>query len=195
MRPLSVLLATVLLALGAQAQPVRRFALVVGNDRGGAGTHPLLYAHEDARKVHGILVRVGGVPSADAVLLLEGSAADALAALSLLEARAVEASRAGARTELLVYYSGHAKDGALRLGDTALSLATLKERLARAPADVRIGILDACRTGALTRTKGVRRAPAFDVETDAGRRAQGLVLLTSSAADEDSQESDLLGGS
>ncbi|MCI0574434.1 MAG: caspase family protein, partial [Myxococcaceae bacterium] len=31
--------------------------------------------------------------------------------------------------------------------------------------------------------------------TDAGRRAQGLVLLTSSAADEDSQESDLLGGS
>ncbi len=71
----------------------------------------------------------------------------------------------------------------------------MKERLARAPADVRVAVFDACRSGSLTRTKGVRHAPAFDVETDATRNAKGLVILTSSAADEDSQESDAIGAS
>src|SRR5262249_54213393 len=53
----------------------------------------------------------------------------------------------------------------------------------------------ACRSGSLTRTKGVRLAPAFDVQTEAQRPAKGLVILTSSAADEESQESDTIGGS
>jgi hypothetical protein len=175
--------------------PARRFALLLGNDRGGADTRPLLYAAEDARRMHALLLRLGGVQPEDATLLLQGSAPQALEALASLEARAARAAREGARTVLLVYYSGHAKDGALRLGDTPLPLAALRERLVRAPADVRIGILDACRSGAVTRTKGVRRAPAFEVDTDAARTARGLVLLTSSAADEDSQEADHLGGS
>ena len=37
-------------------QPLRRFALIAGNDEGGADTRPLLYARDDARKMHGILL-------------------------------------------------------------------------------------------------------------------------------------------
>ena len=60
---------------------------------------------------------------------------------------------------------------------------------------MRIAVFDACQSGSMTRTKGARRVPAFEIETDATRAAKGLVILTSSASDEDSQESDLLGGS
>jgi hypothetical protein len=179
----------------ARAQGLRRLAIVVGNDAGGADTKPLLYARDDARKVHAILTRLGGVREDDAALILNGTARDLLGALDEMERRARDSGQRGERVALFVYYSGHAKDGALRLGDTALALDALKSRIVQAPVDVRIGIFDSCRSGMLTRTKGARKAPAFEVESQSGRDAKGLVILTSSASDEDSQESDLIGGS
>jgi len=179
----------------ARADDLHRFALIVGNDKGGAGTRPLSYAKEDARKVWDVLTRLGSVRADDARLLLDGDAAQFLAALGDAERRARGVAARGEKTALIVYYSGHAKDGALRLGDSALPLASLKARLAQAPFDVRIGIFDACQSGAMTRTKGARKAPAFEIDTSNPREARGVVILTSSASDEDSQESDLIGGS
>ncbi|WNG36995.1 caspase family protein [Archangium violaceum] len=190
-----VLVLGLLLATAVQAQPLRRFALVAGNDEGGADTRPLRFARDDARKMHDLLVRLGGVEPGDARLLLDETAEDFLQAISKMEARAREARARGERTSLLVYYSGHAKDGSLRMGDSALELEALKRRLAATPMDIRIAILDSCRSGAITRTKGARRAPAFAIDTDAVHESRGLVILTSSSANEDSQESDLLGGS
>ncbi|MBL9038870.1 MAG: caspase family protein [Archangium sp.] len=194
---MTLALPLVLLALSASPSgpAVRRYALFVGNNTGGDGTRPLLYAHDDAKRLHDVFSRVGGLPSADAMVLLDQRADDVLTALGELERRARDAKTRGERTVLFFYYSGHAKDGALRLGDTTLPLEALKARLTHAPADTRIAIFDACRSGAVTRTKGARRAPAFEVETDATRAAKGLVILTSSASDEDSQESDLIGAS
>jgi uncharacterized caspase-like protein len=182
-------------AVPARAEGLRRFAVVIGNDSGGRDTRPLLYARSDARKVHDILTRLGGVRAEDADLVLDGTADEVLSALAAVERRADAARRAGEHTALILYYSGHAKDGALRLGDTTLSLDALKGTLARAPVDIRIAILDSCRSGVLTRTKGARRVPAFEVESQSARDAKGLVILTSSTSDEDSQESDLIGGS
>jgi Caspase domain len=195
MRRLSIFLVLLLWAGAARGEGLRRFALIVGNDSGGRDTRPLLYARADARKVHEILTRLGGVRDADAELVLDGTASEVLAALAAAERRATDARRAGERTALIVYYSGHAKDGALRLGDTELPLEALKDRLARAPVDIRIAIFDSCRSGVLTRSKGARKAPAFEIESQSARDAKGLVILTSSTSDEDSQESDLIGGS
>ncbi|RKH69187.1 caspase family protein [Corallococcus llansteffanensis] len=188
-------LAFALVSTAAHADTLHRFALIAGNDTGGGDTRPLSYARDDARKMHDLLTRLGGVAPSDAKLLLDDDAKDFLTALSDLEQRARTAQARGERTALFVYYSGHAKDGALRLGDSRLAFDALKRRLADAPVDIRIAILDSCRSGALTRTKGARKAPAFDVESGAARDARGVVILTSSAADEDSQESDALGGS
>ncbi|HEY4183888.1 MAG TPA: caspase family protein [Polyangia bacterium] len=182
-------------AAPARADDLHRFALIAGNDQGGAGTRPLAYAKEDARKVWDVLTRLGNVRAEDAVLLLDGDAGHFLTALGEAERRAHAAAARGEKTALIVYYSGHAKDGALRLGDSALPLAALKARLAQEPFDVRIGIFDSCQSGAVTRTKGARRAPAFEIDTRSQREARGVVILTSSASDEDSQESDLIGGS
>ncbi|HEY2904112.1 MAG TPA: caspase family protein [Polyangia bacterium] len=179
----------------ARAEGLHRFAIVVGNNNGGPETRPLLFAREDARKVHEILTRIGGVRADDATLLLDQTAQDLLNALAVVERKARAAAAQGETAALLVYYSGHAKDGALRLGDTALALDALKARLAATPAAVRIGIFDSCRSGVLTRSKGARKAPAFEIESQSPRDAKGLVILTSSASDEDSQESDAIGGS
>ncbi|MDY7229795.1 caspase family protein [Hyalangium rubrum] len=194
-RQTGLLTLALLLTTGAQAEPLRRFALAIGNDEGGADTRPLRYAREDASKMHGLLTRLGGVAPSDARLLLNEEAQDVLSALASMEAQVKAARARGERTALFIYYSGHAKDGALRLGDTRLPFEALKQRLANAPADIRIAILDSCRSGALTRTKGARRAPAFAIDSGAARDARGMVILTSSSADEDSQESDAIGGS
>jgi hypothetical protein len=175
---------------------LRRFALVVGNNTGGSDTRPLMYAADDARKVHAVLTELGGVRRDDAALLLDRSADELMRALQSLETRALEASRQGQRTALFVYYSGHAKEGALRLGNSRLPLDQLKQRLAaQHPIDVRVGIFDACRSGVVNRTKGARKGPAFEVEATGAHDTRGLVLLTSSSADEDAQESDALAGS
>ena len=155
----------VLLALPALAE--RRFALVVGDARGGAGTRPLKYAERAARRIFGILTRIGGVAPADARLLTGASADDVRAALKELGAKI---SSAHEETVLFVYYSGHARDGDLRLGDSRMALSELRDDLRESPADVRIGLLDSCQSGAITRSKGVRPAPAFDVQAAQGAR-------------------------
>ncbi len=195
MTSLRGVLALALALLAPPAAAERRFALVAGEPDGGGGTVRLRYAERDARRIHGILTGLGGVRAEDARLLLSAGADAFRRALAELEGSARTARATGERTVLIVYYSGHARDGALRLGQGKIPLDELRAVLERAPADVRIGLLDSCRSGAITRTKGVRPAPAFDVRTGEGGGPSGLVLIASSAADEDSQESDAIGAS
>jgi hypothetical protein len=190
-----LLLAFTLTAAPAGAAVQHRFALIAGNDYGGADTRPLRFAAEDARKMHGVLTHLGGVAGGDVILLLNQPAGEFWRALVHTEARIAEAHARGERTLFLVYYSGHAKDGELRLGDSRIRLDDVRAHLAGGPADIRIGIVDSCHAGALTRTKGARRAPAFAIEAAGSEEARGLVMLTSASADEDAQESDEIGGS
>jgi caspase domain-containing protein len=198
-RPLLAGLALLALLAAAPGQAAaaegRRFALVAGEPEGGSGTQRLRHAERDARRIHAILTRVGGVREGDATLLLGEGVRAFRKALAELSARAAAARAAGERTLLLVYFSGHAKDGALRFGQGGLPLDELREALQEAPADVRIGLLDACRSGAIARAKGARPAPDFQVTAPGQAGPRGLVLVTSSAADEESQESDALGAS
>ena len=60
------LLALMFAAGDSNADGQHRFALIAGNDQGGADTRPLRYATEDARKVHAVLTQVGGVAPVDA---------------------------------------------------------------------------------------------------------------------------------
>jgi hypothetical protein len=190
--------ATIMPGAGAAlpSDGLRRLALVVGNNEGGADTRPLRYATEDARKLYAVLIDLGDVRREDAILLLDRPANDLWAALSALEQRVDQARSRGGRTALIVYYSGHAKDGALRMGESRLPMDALRQRLgSQSRADVRIGIFDACRSGVVNRTKGARKGPAFEVAADGAHDSRGVVMWSSSSADEDAQESDALGGS
>lgn len=182
-------------ALRAEAGGVRRLGVFIGNDRGGEGTRPLRHAEDDAHRMFDLFVRLGGVLPEDAQLLLGRDAAAARKALEVAERKAAQAQSAGDKVVLVLFFSGHGKEGALRLGDSALPMAEVRERLAKSPIDVRVAIVDACRSGALTRTKGARLAPAFELDDGARLGARGMVLLASSSEHEEAHESAELRGS
>jgi hypothetical protein len=95
---------------------------------------------------------------------------------------------------VFVYYSGHADDQYLHLrGEPPLSHKELQDTLRGIPATIRLAVVDACKSGAVTQ-KGGHATGEFDVDI-VSPRLSGMVLLTSSGADELSQESRALAGS
>jgi hypothetical protein len=177
---------------------VQRYALVAGANYGGPDRPALQYAISDAERFARVLVDLGGVSPEDAILLKQPGLRELDEALGRLQARVVEARRAGrgdegGRTELLVYYSGHADDKGLLLGEDRYSYRSLRDRLDDVPADVRIAVLDACASGAITRLKGGKLRPPFLVDESSDMR--GHAFLTSSAETEAAQESDRIGAS
>jgi len=186
-------LAALLAWPGAGRAQSRRAAVVVGNDRGVDRRAALRYAEADARRVAGLLVELGGFAPGEVRLVLGAGPEAVLAALDAADA-ALGPDPDGDGL-LLFYFSGHADGVALELGRERLPFAALRERLLGARAGVKIGLLDACQSGALTGTKGARPAAAFDLELGARLETRGLAILTSSAAGEASQESAAVQGS
>ena len=185
-------------AVADEARPqatVERFALVVGANQGGTDRPPLRYAVADADRFARVLAELGGVRPEGAILLRQPKLGELDAALEELRSRVSEArgDPGTRRTELLVYYSGHADDKGLLLGEDRYSYRSLRDRLDQVPADVRIAVLDACASGAITRLKGGRSQPPFMVDESTDMR--GHAILTSSAATEVAQESDRIQGS
>jgi Caspase domain len=184
-------LAVALVPAAAAAQ-VERFAVVVGNDRGQPPDADLLYAEKDAARVAGMLQEVGGVRPENLVLLRGEDANTVRRSLIAVNDRL---RAAGRQAMLIVYYSGHADSGALHPGATPLELSELEQLVRGSAATFRLLILDACRSGALTRVKGGAPIAPFDIRLGERVPGEGAVFLTSSSASEDSQESDEIKGS
>jgi hypothetical protein len=172
---------------------VIRYAVLIGANQGATGDRMLSFAETDAERVAEVLTDLGDVPAENQVLLRGKSASVVRRALITVNDRIRTTRRDGDESVLIVYYSGHADASALHLYDERLELAELEALVRGSPADVRVLVIDACRSGALTRVKGGRPAPPVDLDHDL--LGEGLVFLTSSAAGEDAQESDEVGGS
>jgi len=178
---------------GATGSPTRRFALVVGENRGGAANVKLRYATSDAKSFAELLVELGGVRSEDLVLLLDQSLQSFRAAIGRLRSRSAEAEASGQRCELMLYYSGHSDEEGLLFDRDKLPYSELRSAIESVPAAVHVAILDSCSSGSLTRAKGGAARPAFLF--DASSDMEGHAYLTSSSEAEAAQESDRLGGS
>ncbi|HUS65303.1 MAG TPA: caspase family protein [Kofleriaceae bacterium] len=194
MRVVALALGAVLLASAPAAAAVERFAVLIGNDAGARDEITLRFAEADAVKLRDVLVDLGGFRPENIVMLEGQSAETARRAIVAVNDR-IRALPAGQDAILLVYYSGHADATALHLGESELQLGVMEQLVRESPAGVRLLVVDACRSGALTRVKGGIRTSGFDIQVDERLAAQGAVFLTSSAANEDAQESDELGGS
>ena len=64
--------------------PLQRFTLIVGANAGGADRPPLKYAVSDAERVARVLVDLGGVSPAHAIVLKQPRLKDLVDALDLL---------------------------------------------------------------------------------------------------------------
>jgi len=171
---------------------VRRYALAVGSNYGAPDRPTLRYAVSDAQNFSRVLETLGGVDRSDLVLLTQPTLGELEDAMEAIRQR-VDASPEEERSQVLVYFSGHANETGLLLGEEVFSYRSLRNWMDLLNADVRIAVLDACASGAITRLKGSRRRKAFLVDISSDMR--GHAFLTSSSADEVAQESDRIGAS
>ena len=184
-----------LLPTAALAAP-QRYAVVVGTNEAARGTTPLYYAEADAERVADVLISMGGVAQENVLLLRSPTLAQVEGALARIGQQIADHRQQGGHATLLFYYSGHAEPDAVQLGPrSSLDYDTIRAALLATGADVRLLFFDACFAGGATRTKGASRAPGFLEEATAEVSANGEVVITSSASDEASQESDEIGGS
>jgi hypothetical protein len=192
MKRRSILFLMVLVWARAAVADPNRFALIIGDNRGERDEATLRFAQSDAERLATVLKSLGGFEPQNVTVLAGAGADEVQHVLASIDARA----RAyPGDSLLLVYYSGHADAMALHLAGTQLPIATLAQQVSASSASARVLVLDACRSGTMTRVKGGTPAPAFDVTPAFAVGAQGVALLSSSAAGESSQESDALGAS
>ncbi|MCA3014718.1 MAG: caspase family protein [Myxococcaceae bacterium] len=174
----------------------RRVAIVVGNNAGGPSMPPLRFAESDAGKMARVLVELGEVAPDDILLLQGRRAADVERAITDAKERIAMFKRSpDVRTVLVFYFSGHSDGEAMELGLERLPYARLKALLSGAGADVRVSIVDACKSGAGIREKGGRPAEAFVIKLADTLQQTGEAFITSSAADEAALESNEVMGS
>jgi hypothetical protein len=169
-------------------------AVVVGNNLGHDPARTLRYAEAEAVKLAALLRGAGDF---DSVVTVTGASRDRVeAALATARAQLDRAHVEGKRTLFLFYYSGHGDQEALELGSSRLPLRDLRSYLEQlSAADVRVAFVDACQSGALTGVKGGRRAPGYEIHLADPGSVRGMAIVTSSTANELSQESDDLQGS
>lgn len=175
---------------------VHHFVVAIGNDDGRAGEVGLRYAESDASKLAEVFRDLGGVPSSQ-IVVLKGEDADTVRKeiVAVNERIRLAVQAPDDQATLVVFYSGHADASALHLGGTDFELRELEQLVRGSAANHRLLIVDACKSGALTRVKGAEKAPPVAIRADLSLAAQGAVFLTSSAVGEDAQESDTIKGS
>ncbi len=174
---------------------VVRYSVLVGNNRGEGSDAELKHAEAETGRLYEVLKDVGGFIPANSVVL-RGESPDTLrATLISMNDRIRTTTAPGDEAMLFVYYSGHADAGALHMNGKRFDVAELESLVRGSSSTFRLLVLDACRSGAITRTKGGRTVAPFSISLDDHLAGQGMVFLSSAAANEDAQESDELGGS
>jgi hypothetical protein len=187
-----LVLLCVVLTGHARAAEVRRVAVVVGANMAPPGRNPLRYAHEDAKRVAEVLISVAGFAKQNVKVALD-PAPDAL--LALLDEALAEAGRRGGETLLFFYYSGHADELRIFPRGETLPFSALKTRLEDPRAKLRVGLLDSCRGGGWTGSKGLKKVEPFEIDAARGLAEEGSVLIASSAGQENAHETETLSGS
>lgn len=172
---------------------INRYVVAVSANFGGQGRPVLRYAESDAKSFAKVLGEMGGVQAGNVILVKEPGVAALQKQLDGLDAKIAQGKNAAGRNEVLFYYSGHADEKGLRLGNEVYAWKELRKRIDAMKADVKIAVIDACGSGAITRLKGGVAVPAFMVDQSSDMK--GYAFITSSTQDESSQESDKLRGS
>ncbi|MEO0459915.1 MAG: caspase family protein [Myxococcota bacterium] len=179
-----------ILAGAKDVHAARRVALLVAHPQGGDGLIPLRYARNDLERMREVLENLGRFAPEDVLTSFGDDAAQ------VRERFEAAYAKLHAPDDIFVfYYSGHAKDGALRLGETRIELVELRRLMAASGADLNIAMLDSCRSGEMTRLKGASVGPPLAVRVDETVTQNGTVVITASSDTENAQESDAIQGS
>lgn len=198
-RPLLLLVAALAGAAVHASAPARaatfgmkRVAVVVGANDPPPDRPALRFAHDDATELARVLEQVGGFSAADVHLLLDPHPSDLLATFD-----GVARTTAGFAGDVLFvfYYSGHSDGQVLFPHGEPIALADLRDRVERLGARIRVGILDTCRGGSWTQSKGLSVGPPLTTADLLNVDTEGTALVSSSSGFEDAHETDSVRGS
>ena len=173
---------------------IHRYALIISSNRGNIEDPLLRYAETDGQEVAQVLTDMGSFQSRDVVTVASAQARDVREAFLGLRRR-IDREHSAQGSLLLVYYSGHADAENMHLGGTLLNWHDMMELTHGAHADLSLLVVDACRSGQLTRGKGARYERPFSLPTDENELPHGIAIMTSASAGENAQESPTLRGS
>ncbi|NLG18021.1 MAG: caspase family protein [Fibrobacter sp.] len=172
-----------------QSASAYRYALLIGQNDGGNKVEDLRFAEEDTRRFADVLVKLGGFERSNVITALRPDSSDLQNHLSRA-ARLLKSERDPQNSLFLLYYSGHADGQSLLLEETKYPIGKIESFLDSIPAGIRIGIFDACQSGAVAVYKGGTRAEPFFLRDQ--QKIKGQVIIASSAANERAQESQSL---
>lgn len=175
---------------------MQRFGIVLGNNLGHDASRQLRFAERDARKMFSVLSELGGFSKENLVLMLGANATEVRGALFELQQKmAALAHVPSQRSLFFFFYSGHAEGDVFELGQTSFRFDEVNQVLKDAKADIRIGVIDACRSGRILASKGGRRGPSYAIQVTDEMTSSGYAIVTSSSENELSQESKEIRGS
>jgi hypothetical protein len=184
----------IMTAFGSQTDnATRRFGIFIGSNNGGKDRVTLRYAVSDAQSVSNVFLQMGGIAGEDSVLLVDPNIREINRRIDAVHEQVLKTAKTNRRTEIVFYYSGHSDDEGLLLNREKYYYRELREKINSIPSDMRIVILDSCASGAFTRIKGGEKTLPFLI--DSSSTAEGYAFLTSSSANESSQESDRIASS
>jgi hypothetical protein len=169
----------------AAPPPMRRVAVVIGSNAPPPGRSPLRYAHDDATELAEVLEHVGGFAPADVKVLLDPRPREIL---DELERVAATARDAGGNVLFVFYYSGHSDGQSLFPHGEPIGLSDVRSRVERLGARIRIGILDTCRGGSWTQSKGLTVGPPLEMADLLNVGTEGTALVSSSSGLENAHE-------
>lgn len=167
-----------------------RYALVIGANQGHRSQEPLRHAHRDARRLADVLVTSGGFWEENTVVLQQPDPQRLRDALRHLNGRIRDERDRRDSSVLLFFFSGHADPNGIQLGSDQVTWDELRETILSSSADLRVMVLDACRSGRATRVKGVRPLGLASLPFDGEPSPEGFAVLSSATESEDAQESD-----
>lgn len=191
---LALLLGATLNNAYAANKQQHRYALLISSKEGGPTRETLRYSDQDRKAMSQVLTELGGLPP-DNLFQLQDPGIDQIAdAFAKMEgAIKLNAGEAAPNAEFIFYYSGHSDETGIILGRQTLAYSDIKNLAAQLPVSLRIFILDSCNSGAFTLLKGGARIEPIAIADYS--RTEGFAALTSSSADEASQESARIKGS
>ena len=182
------LLLLISLAATASAETVR-LAVVVGNNAGAGSMPPLRYAESDAGKFSRVLLELGDVTPERLQVLQGKSVRELETALGRAREQAEVIKRAPEnRVVLVFYFSGHSDGEGIELGREVLPFTRLKSILTGI-GDVRVVVVDACKSGAGFREKGGKQVEPFTIKLTDTLQSTGDAFIASSAQNEAALES------
>ncbi|MCB9637361.1 MAG: caspase family protein [Myxococcales bacterium] len=183
----------------AGARETISLAFLFGQNDAGRKIKSLRYAETDVLKMRSVLLQNAGFRPDDIWSVRGATVQRVRNTMQLIRRRVGALRKRWGRSKhlvILLYYSGHARQGKLLLGRESMEFSEIQQFLRGLAVDVRLAIVDACESGPTSSLRGLRRRKeSFPIpRLQIAPTVRGEVLISATGAYESAHEDPELRG-